>query len=299
MTHLRTAATWAIGALLVSSVAASAPAAASAASPAPATTVVTPAAVTTAAVVTDPADGVPRIDPAPAYDDYEPIADPGSGSSIYFQPFWYDTQGRHIQAHGGQIVTTEENGETVYYWYGEDRTNGYYGSPGVSVYRSTDTRNWENLGTALRGVSSSAQLTTDPYFVDLYGTLDGAGQPRTDLVQSLSYYLNTDQNWTYTAIFERPKVLYNAQTAKWVMWWHADGRTMTGGYRLYNRSDYQACSSSAVPGQARDMTVFQDADGSAYIAYSSEENNSLYVSKLNDDYTNLDHTTSTDPVRTG
>ena len=324
MTHLRTAATWAIGALLVSSVAASAPAAASAASPAPATTAVTPAAVTTAAVVTDPADGVPRIDPAPAYDDYEPIADPGSGSSTYFQPFWYDTQGRHIQAHGGQIVTTEENGETVYYWYGEDRTNGYYGSPGVSVYRSTDTRNWENLGTALRGVSSSAQLTTDPYFVDLYGTLDGAGQPRTDLVQSLSYYLNTDQNWTYTAIFERPKVLHNAETGKWVMWWHADGRTspggsmyarsmaavavadspagpfkMTGAYRLYNRSDYRACTSSAVPGQARDMTVFQDADGSAYIAYSSEENYSLYVAKLDDDYTNLEHTSTTDPVRAG
>lgn len=319
MNHLRAAASWAIGALLVSSVVAvSAPAAAAA----PAT--VTPAAVTPAAVVTDPADGVPRTDAPPVYEDYPAIADPGAGSASYFQPFWYDTQGRHIQAHGGQIVTAEENGETVYYWYGEDRTNGYYGSPGVSVYRSTDTHNWENLGTALRGVSNSAQLTTDPYFVDLYGTLDGAGQPKTGLVQSLSYYLNTDQNWTYTAIFERPKVLYNAKTGKWVMWWHADGRTsaggsmyarsmaavavadspagpfkMTGAYRLYNRSNYQACTSSAVPGQARDMTVFQDADGSAYIVYSSEENYSLYMAKLDEDYTNVEHTTSTDPVRTG
>ncbi|QIG38677.1 hypothetical protein G5T42_03570 [Microbacterium sp. 4R-513] len=314
MNHLRAAASWAIGALLVSSVvAASAPAAA-----------LTPAAVTPAAVVTDPADGVPRTDPPPVYEDYPAIADPGAGSAGYFQPYWYDTQGRHIQAHGGQIVTAEENGETVYYWYGEDRTNGYYGSPGVSVYRSTDTHNWENLGTALRGVSNSAQLTTDPYFVDLYGTVDGAGQPKTGLVQSLSYYLNTDQNWTYTAIFERPKVLHNDKTGKWVMWWHADGRTsaggsmyarsmaavavadspagpfkMTGAYRLYNRSNYQACTSSAVPGQARDMTVFQDADGSAYIVYSSEENYSLYVAKLDDDYTNVEHTTSTDPVRMG
>ncbi|MFH8252278.1 glycoside hydrolase family 43 protein [Microbacterium sp. B2969] len=283
-----------------------------------------PAAAAVVAVVTDPADGVPRTDPVPLYDDYQALADPGASAAGYFQPYWYDTQGRHIQAHGGQIVTTQENGQTVYYWYGEDRTNGYYGSPGVAVYRSTDTYNWENLGDALRGVSDNAELTTDPYFVDLYGTLDGAGQPKTDLVQSLSYYLNTDQNWTYSAIFERPKVLYNAKTGKWVMWWHADGRTsaggsmyarsmaavavadspagpfkMTGAYRMYNRSNYQACTTSAVPGQARDMTVFQDADGTAYIVYSSEENNSLYVSKLNEDYTNVEHTTTTDPVRTG
>ncbi|WP_345801392.1 glycoside hydrolase family 43 protein [Microbacterium sp. AZCO] len=283
-----------------------------------------PGSSATAAVATDPADGVPRTSPAPVYDDYQALADPGASASGYFQPYWYDTQGRHIQAHGGQIVTTEENGQTVYYWYGEDRTNGYYGSPGVAVYRSTDTYNWENLGDALRGVSDNAQLTTDPYFVNLYGTLDGAGQPKTDLVQSLSYYLNTDQNWTYTAIFERPKVLYNATTDKWVMWWHADGRTsaggsmyarsmaavavadspagpfkMTGAYRMYNRANYQACTTSAVPGQARDMTVFQDADGTAYIVYSSEENNSLYVAKLDDDYTNVEHTTSTDPVRAG
>lgn len=85
-------------------------------------------------VPTDPNDGVPRIDPAVTYEKFEPIADPGRGAADYFQPKWYDTDGRHIQAHGGQVVTTEENGQTVYYWYGEDRTKGYYNSPGVAVY---------------------------------------------------------------------------------------------------------------------------------------------------------------------
>ena len=295
-----------------------------------ASTVAIAAAVTTVApaahadVVTDPADGVPRTDPPPVYDRYPAILDPGAGSPDYFQPFWYDTQGRHIQAHGGQIVTVQENGEDVSYWYGEDRTNGYYGSPGVSVYRSTDTMNWENLGTALRGISDPAELTADPYFVDLYGTLDTGGQPKTDLVDSLSYFLNTTETYGYTAIFERPKVLYNAANDQWVMWWHADGRTsaggsmyarsmaavavsdsptgpfrMTGAYRMPNRSNHQACTTSAVPGQARDMTVFQDADGTAYIVYSSEENRSLYIAKLNDDYTNVEKTTTTDAVRSG
>ncbi|WP_284328563.1 hypothetical protein [Demequina litorisediminis] len=54
---------------------------------------------------------------------------------------------------------------------------------------------------------------------------------------------------------------------------------MTGAYRMYNRENYQACTASAVPGQARDMTVFQDDGGTAYLVYSSEENNSLYIAK--------------------
>lgn len=37
----------------------------------------------------------------------------------------------------------------------------------------------------------------------------------------------------------------------------------------------------------RDMNVFVDEDGTAYIIYSSEENLTLYISKLNDSYTYL------------
>ena len=33
---------------------------------------------------------------------------------------WYDTDGKLIQAHGGGMCVREENGQTVYYWYGED-----------------------------------------------------------------------------------------------------------------------------------------------------------------------------------
>jgi beta-xylosidase len=38
---------------------------------------------------------------------------------------------------------------------------------------------------------------------------------------------------------------------------------------------------------ARDMNLFVDDDGSAYIIYSSEENRSMYISKLDRDYTYL------------
>ncbi len=269
-------------------------------------------------VPTDPNDGVPRIDPPTTYANFQPLADPGLGAADYFQPKWFDTDGRHIQAHGGQVVTTEENGQTVFYWYGEDRTNGYWNSPGVAVYRSTDAMNWTNMGDALRSISTRDDLLT-PYFEELYDTVDENGQPRTEKIDQLAYHLNSTRESDYTAIFERPKVLHNAKTGQWVMWWHADGRTepggstyarsmaavavsdspagpfrMTGAFRMPNRTDYQACTQYAVPGQARDMTVFQDDDGKAYISYSSEENYSLYVAALDDSYTNVTHTTDRD-----
>lgn len=278
------------------------------------------AAVAATGVPTNPNDGVPRIDPPVTYDKFQPLADPGMSAADYFQPKWYDTDGRHIQAHGGQVVTTEENGQTVYYWYGEDRTNGYWNSPGVAVYRSTDAKNWTNLGDALRSISTRDDLLT-PYFEDLYDTVDDAGQPRNDKIDALAYHLNSTRESDYTAIFERPKVLQNEKTGQWVMWWHADGRTepggstyarsmaavavsdsptgpfrMTGAFRMPNRSNYQACTQYAVPGQARDMTVFKDDDGKAYISYSSEENYSLYVAELDDSYTNVTHTTDSDTL---
>ena len=47
----------------------------------------------------------------------------------------------------------------AYYWYGEDRSNGYDNSPGVHAYMSTDLYNWTDLGVALRAVTSKSQLT--------------------------------------------------------------------------------------------------------------------------------------------
>ncbi|GAB3162297.1 hypothetical protein GCM10027059_14680 [Myceligenerans halotolerans] len=280
---------------------------------------------------------VPQGDPT-TYDSYRPVLDPGSGADDYFQPYWFDDTGHHIQAHGGQIVPVsaedlgvdagavvegEEAGETVYYWYGEDRSNGYYGSPGVHAYKSYDTRNWIDQGIVLRSVSAASELES-PYFDDLYDTVDDAGEPRQDRIDELNYHLNTSETADYSTIFERPKALYNEQTGQWVLWWHSDGRTtpggsmyarsmagvavsdnpagpfrMTGVYRMPNRDDYQACTSSAVPGQARDMTVHQDDDGSAYIVYSSEENYSLYIARLDDEYTNVLHTTGTDMADAG
>ena len=94
--------------------------------------------------------------------------------------------------------------------------------------------NWENRGTALRSVQTPEELE-QPYFDALYDTVDDAGVPRADRIAEIDYHLDTNQASPNTAIFERPKVLYNEKNDQWVMWWHSDGRITPGG-STYARS---------------------------------------------------------------
>ena len=42
-----------------------------------------------------------------------------------------------------------------------------------------------------------------------------------------------------------------------------------------------------VGGHVRDMNLFKDDDGKAYVMYSSEGNAVMYIARLNDEYTGL------------
>ena len=53
--------------------------------------------------------------------------------------------------------------------------------------------------------------------------------------------------------------------------------------RLNTSGDYKGESR----GMARDMNLFVDADGAGYILYASEENATMYISRLNEDYTDI------------
>lgn len=204
----------------------------------------------------------------------------------------FDTAGERIQAHGGQIVKWGD----VWYWYGEDRTDGFR-SRGVHLYTSEDLYNWEDQGLVMKTMKSIGEMDTDPYFKALYGELDEK--------QKQEIFRHIDYN---TSVVERPKVLYNEKTGKYVLWFHADGPEegeegsyakamagvaiadspqgpfrLLGASRLHCSEDYSGTSK----GMARDMNLFQDDDGTAYILYASEENATLYISRLNEDYTDL------------
>lgn len=210
----------------------------------------------------------------------------------------YATSGEKIQAHGGQI---QKIGDT-YYWIGEDRTNEYRPMPGVHLYTSKDLYNWTDEGVVLRTMDNYEQFETDEYFKSLYGDL--TADEKKDIYVDL---------WAEGCVMERPKMLYNEKTGKYVIWFHADGTSPyaedtgsnyakakagiaiadnpAGPYKLLGSyllcSDYENHGFDSVGGHVRDMNVFQDDDGTAYVMYSSEGNAVMYIAKLNDTYTGL------------
>lgn len=214
---------------------------------------------------------------------------------------WPDNNGVPINAHGGGFLF--EDG--VYYWFGEHKTEGEagnYAHVGVHCYSSRDLYRWRDEGIALAVLSGS------------------------DIEAG--------------CILERPKVIKNDKTGKYVMWFHLEpkGRGYQGalsgvavsdrvtgpytylravrpnaGHYPFNVLEIHKGSSPAqsltfdggsLPGDAdtlnilgrdfqggqmaRDMTLFVDDDGTAYHIYASEENSTLHIAELSDDY--LSHT---------
>lgn len=215
---------------------------------------------------------------------------------------WLDTEGTPIQAHGGQIqklpVKNEATGEMEekWWWVGEDKTLGYRG--GICAYSSEDLYNWQFEGVIMRNVNTREQLDTEEYFTSLY---EGYTKEQLDNV-----YLSINDS---TSIIERPKLIYNEKTDKYLLWFHADEPTAdsdasyaaacagvavsdspAGPFRFIDRYRLNVCPEDQEDmypqsrGMARDMNLFTDEDGTAYIIYSSEENLTIYISKLNEEY---------------
>jgi len=176
---------------------------------------------------------------------------------------WLDTDGHFINAHGAGVM--HYNG--TYYLFGEIKKGKTWLVPnqswedyrvpagGVSCYSSKDLKHWKHEGVALTPVK---------------------GQPENDL--------DTGR------VIERPKVIYNSKTKQFVMWMHIDKKDYSysqSGVAVSNRptGPYRYLRSVKPNGQmARDMAVFQDTDGKAYLIYSSEDNNTMQVCLLSDDY---------------
>ena len=212
-----------------------------------------------------------------------------------------DTNGVPIQAHGGQIQKLGNK----YYWIGEDKTYDYKPCPGIHMYTSEDLYNWKDEGLVLKTMKSQSDLNNE-YFSSLYGGL--SEQEKYTIYEDL-WMGEGDKG----CVIERPKMLHNPKTGKYVIWFHADGTTPTssgssnygkakagiaisdnalgpykllGSYLLVNNDKYDH-SWDHIGGHVRDMNLFQDDDGTAYVIYSSDGNANTYIAKLNDDYTGL------------
>ena len=105
-----------------------------------------------------------------------------------FRPgeLWLDDRSVHINAHGGGILDFEGR----YYWFGEHKVEGEAGNTaqvGVHCYSSHDLYNWKDEGIVLPVVKD------DP-----------------------------DHDLAVGSIVERPKVIHNRKTGKFVMWFHLE-----------------------------------------------------------------------------
>lgn len=190
---------------------------------------------------------------------------------------WKDTNGKKIEAHGGGILF--HNG--LYFWYGEEHSKGFGNKTGIACYSSRDLLKWKFEAIAL---------------------------PKAALPKA----------YRDAGVCERPKVIFCRATGKFVLWAHLDGE----GYVLSEAgvaiSDHPAgpfklvrhfrpihfdfgYETENVPGGAqkvkidekgkgntfRDMQLFVDEDERAYVIYSSESNATTYISRLNEDYTDI------------
>ena len=143
-----------------------------------------------------------------------------------------------------------------YYWLGENR-NPDNTFKAVSVYRSADLKTWEFRTNALTQ-SSAAELQV--------------------------------------ANIERPKVIYNSTTRKFVMWMHKENG------KDYNEARAAVAVSDTIDGNytwqgsfrppsgttSRDQTLFTDDDGTAYQITATANNADLSIFRLTADYTGYD-----------
>jgi len=111
-------------------------------------------------------------------------------TSIKPGQLWPDNNGVHINAHGGGILFYDG----IYYWYGEHKIVGKAGNKahvGVHVYSSNDLYNWTDESIALKVIEDD---------------------PVHDITKG--------------CVLERPKVIYNEKTGKFVMWFHLELKDM-------------------------------------------------------------------------
>ncbi|KAK9413100.1 putative Glycosyl hydrolase [Seiridium unicorne] len=161
--------------------------------------------------------------------------------------------GKHVQAHGAGIF---QSGST-YYLIGEDKTNGS-AFQNVNCYSSTNLVEWTYVGALLSQTSSG----------DL-------GPNR---------------------VVERPKVIYNSSTKKYVLYAHIDSSDYSEAKVGVATSD-SVCGKYSYLGswrplgyQSRDLGLFEDDDGKAYLLTEDRENG-LRIDALTSDYLNVSSST--------
>ena len=181
-----------------------------------------------------------------------------------------DTSGEVLHAHGGYMLKQDE----WFYWFGENRT----GRIRVSCYRSRDLENWEFRNHVL--------------------TLDAPKKEhyvRTETAMEKEAVNKVGKTVFAGCNIERPKVIYNKKTGKYVMWMHYENGVS------YKEAKCAVAVCDSIDGDyvylgafhpagnmSRDCTLFVDDDGTAYFISAGRDNADTILYRLSEDYLAID-----------
>lgn len=219
-----------------------------------------------------------------------------------FKPgkLWLDNKEIYINAHSGGFLYHKD----TYYWFGEHKGSGKMGHKsmeGVHVYSSKDLYNWKDEGIALKMVDGSLSMLQKESILEsprviynkktkkfvLWFHHELKDQGYKSALTGVAVSDNVIGPYKYIKSFRlHPKVWPSNFTKKQQLRAsqviEADLEKKpkeTNGFYLYR--DFEKGQMS------RDMTLFVDDDQQAYHIAASEENQTLLISKLSDDYLSL------------
>ncbi len=170
---------------------------------------------------------------------------------------WLDTDGKPIQAHGFSVFYKDG----TYYWYGENKEKTVKGSNvwtwGIRCYTSKDFYNWKDRG-----------LIIQP------DTLDALPP------------LNPSQG------IDRPHIIYNAKTKKFVCWIKllgTDGQFMTVLTANNFMGPYKIANKAIRPNglEAGDFDLYVDEKTGKGYFWHERPHYELICAELTDDYTSV------------
>lgn len=220
---------------------------------------------------------------------------------------WLDTAGEPVNAHGGGVLFHAG----LYYWYGQHMAEGMAGNKaqvGVRVYSSQDLLNWKNEGVALAVSDDPASEIARGCMLERPKVVFSKATGRFIMWFHLEWRVDSDH---YTgarsaiAVAEKPTGpfrftrSFRPHAGRWPV-----------NVRLDQQDPASIAKAKAHPAnfdggenpisptlnilgrdfdsgqQARDMTLFVDADETAYHVHTSEFNSTLHLGELTPDCEN-------------
>ncbi len=167
---------------------------------------------------------------------------------------WLDTDGKRIQAHGGGILYIDN----TFYWYGENKEKSISEFEiwhwGVKLYSSKDLYNWKDEGLIL--------------------------PPEPDCSASPMHPLSK---------MDRPHIIYNESTGKYVMWIKVMGNVGRDQYMVTAQADtifgpFELVNRVLHPGgmNSGDFDLVKFDDGRAAIVFERVHSDMIVLELTND-----------------